>query len=299
MSPRRILVVLLAVAALLGVASPARAGLLGSLLGSGDRTPVAGEWTLGGQPCQLIEVPAVTELPTAGPFGVNSCPGVRPGSIVQTESGVCTLNFMFTDDAANRYMGTAGHCILATSPVGGEDNGEVSFAPGDGPEARDGQGNRIGDFVYAVQQDPKDFALILLDDGVEASPQVCSFGGPTGINDSQTSLLEPTVLSSFGNPLGLGTGITAKSFVALGMPSADHVFATGLVLPGDSGGPVVDSQGQAVGTVVSTGLHLGDSLVSLEGVDVGLVGITRLAPQLAQAENVLGTNLELVTAPRL
>lgn len=299
MSPRRVLVVLLAVTALLGVASPARAGLLDALLGSGGQTPAAGEWTLGGQPCQLIEVPAVTALPTAGPFGVESCPGVRPGAIVQTESGVCTLNFMFTDDAGSRYMGTAGHCILATSPVGGQDNGEVSFAPGDGPEARDGQGNRIGDFVYAIQQDPKDFALILLDDGVDASSQVCSFGGPTGINDSQPSLLEPTVLSSFGNPLGLGTGITAKSFVALGMPSADHVFATGLVLPGDSGGPVVDDQGQAVGTVVSTGLHLGDSLVSLQGLDVGLVGITRLGPQLARAGDVIGANLELVTAPRL
>ena len=299
MSPRRFLVVLVAVAALVSVASPARAGLLDSLLGSADRPPVAREWTLGGRPCQLIEVPAVTELPTAGPFGLESCPGVRPGAIVQTESGVCTLNFMFTDDAANRYMGTAGHCVLATSPVGGQDNGEVSFAPGDGPEARDGLGNRIGDFVYAIQQDPKDFALILLDDGVDASPQVCSFGGPTGLNDSRPTLIEPTVLSSFGNPLGLGTGITAKSFVALGMPSADHVFATGLVLPGDSGGPVVDGQGQAVGTVVSTGLHLGDSLVSLQGLDVGLVGITRLGPQLARAGDVIGANLELVTAPRL
>ena len=299
MSPRRILVVLVAVATLVGVASPARAGLLDSLLGSGDRPPVDREWTLGGRPCQLIEVPAVTELPTAGPFGLGSCPGVRPGSIVQAEGGVCTLNFMFTDDAANRYMGTAGHCVLATSPLGAQDNGEVSFAPGDGPEARDGLGNRIGDFVYAIQQDPKDFALILLDDGVDASPQVCSFGGPTGINDSQPSLLEPTVLSSFGNPLGLGTGITAKSFVALGMPSADHVFATGLVLPGDSGGPVVDGQGQAVGTVVTTGLHVGDSLLSLQGLDVGLVGITRLGPQMARAGDVIGANLELVTAPRL
>ena len=299
MSPRRVLVVLLTVVALLGVASPARAGLLDALLGSGGQVPVEGEWTLGGQPCQLIEVPAVTELPTAGPFGLDSCPGVRPGAIVQTESGICTLNFMFTDEAANRYMGTAGHCILATSPVGGQDNGEVSFGPGDGPEARDGLGNRIGDFVYAIQQDPRDFALILLDDGVEASPQVCSFGGPTGINETRPSLLEPTVLSSFGNPLGLGTGITAKSFVALGMPSADHVFATGLVLPGDSGGPVVDGQGQAVGTVVTTGLHLGDSLVSLQGLDAGLVGITRLGPQLERAGDVLGTDLDLVTAPRL
>lgn len=299
MSPRRILLVLLAVAALLSVASPARAGLLDSLLGSGDRTAAASDWTLGGQPCQLIEVPAVTELPTALPFGLGSCPGVRPGAIVQAENGVCTLNFMFTDDAGNRYMGTAGHCILATSPLGGQDNGEVSFAPGAGPEARDGQGNRIGDFVYAVQQDPKDFALILLDDEVEANPQVCSFGGPTGINDSRPGLLEPTVLSNFGNPLGLGTGVTAKSFVALGMPSPDHVFATGLVLPGDSGGPVVDAQGRAVGTVVSTGLHLSENLLSLEGLDIGLVGITRLTPQMERAGDVLGTNLELVTADQL
>jgi len=299
MSPRRIVLVLVTTAALLTVASPARAGLLDSLLGSGDRSAVESDWTLGGRPCQLIEVPAVAELNTAAPFGLGSCPGVRPGSIVQTDGGVCSLNFMFTDDSGDRFMGTAGHCILATSTFGAQDNGEVSFAPGDGPEARDGEGNRIGDFVYAVQQDPKDFALILLDDDVEASPQVCSFGGPTGVNDSQPGLLEPTVLSNYGNPLGLGTGITAKSFVALGMPDPDHVFATGLVLPGDSGGPVVDEQGRAVGVVVSTGLHLSDNLLSLEGLDVGLVGITRLTPQLERAEDVLGTDLDLVTAPRL
>jgi hypothetical protein len=293
--------VLLTTTALITAVTPARAGLLDSLLGSDDATATAtaSDWTLGGRPCQLIEVPAVAEVPTAAPFGLGSCPGVRPGSIVESDGGVCSLNFMFTDDNGNRYMGTAGHCILATSPVGSQDKGEVSFAPGDGPEARDSEGNRIGNYVYAVQQDPKDFALILLDEDVEASPQVCSFGGPTGVNDSQPSLLEPTVLSNYGNPLGLGTGVTAKSFVALGMPSADHVFATGLVLPGDSGGPVVDGQGRAVGVVVSTGLHLSDDLLSLEGLDVGLVGITRLTPQLERAEEVLGTDLELVTAPTL
>lgn len=299
---RHVLLVILTAAALLTAVTPARAGLLDSLLGSGPSDEVAagaGDWTLGGRPCQLIAVPTVAELPTAAPFGLGACPGVRPGSIVESDGGVCTLNFMFTDDAGNRYMGTAGHCILATSPVGSQDNGEVSFAPGDGPEARDSEGNRIGDYVYAIQQDPKDFALILLDDDVEASPQVCSFGGPTGVNDSQPSLLDPTVLSNYGNPLGLGTGITAKSFVALGMPNDDHVFATGLVLPGDSGGPVVDGQGRAVGVVVSTGLHLSDNLLSLEGLDVGLVGITRLTPQLERAEAVLGTDLDLVTAPTL
>jgi hypothetical protein len=303
LSARRILLVLLAVTATLAVATPARAGLLDNLLGApGSGSEAAGggsDWTLGGRPCQLIEVPALASIPTAAPFGVGSCPGVRPGAVIQTAAGACTLNFMFTDPAGDRYMGTAGHCILATSPIGQQDNGEVTFGPGEGPEAQDAAGERIGEFVYAIQSDPKDFALIRLDDGVEASPQVCSFGGPTGVDDSRPGLLEPTVLSSYGNPLGLGTGVTAKSFVALGMPDPDHVFATGLVLPGDSGGPVLNGAGEAVGLVVTTGLQLGDSLVSSEGLDVGLVGITRLTPQLERAEDVLGTELELVEAAQL
>jgi SAM-dependent MidA family methyltransferase len=42
-------------------------------------------------------------------------------------------------------------------------------------------GNRIGEFAYAILQDPKDFALIRLDPGVAANPQMCHFGGPTGV----------------------------------------------------------------------------------------------------------------------
>ncbi len=304
MSPRRAVLALLTVISMLAVATPARAGLLDSLLGPGPTTSEGAvtdgsDWTLGGQPCNLIEVPAVGSLPTAAPFGVGSCPGVRPGAIVNTDNGSCTMNFMFTDPAGDRYMGTAGHCILATSAVGQQDNGEVTFEPGEGPEATDAEGNRIGNYVYAIQSDPKDFALILLDDDVEASPQVCSFGGPTGISDERPGLLEPTLLSNHGNPLGLGSGVTAKTFLALGMPDPDHVFATGLVLPGDSGGPVLDEEGRAVGVVVSTGLHLGDSLLSGDGLDVGLVGITRLTPQLERAEEALGTDFELVEAPQL
>lgn len=300
MTRTRLALSLLIAVAILAVATPARAGLLGSVLG-----PVAGpgagaegaDWTLGGRPCSLIEVPS------AGPLGVSSCPGVRPGSIVQTDTGTCSLNFMFTDPSGDRFMGTAGHCLLATSPLGGGGNvGEVTFAEGEGPEARDSRGDRIGEFAYAVLQDPKDFALIRLDDGVEASPQVCTFGGPTGINDTQPGLLEPTTLTSFGNPLGLGTGITAKTFVALGMPSSDHVFATGLVLPGDSGGPVLDSAGRAIGVVVTTGLHPPSdlsSLLALDGLDAGLVGITRITPQIERAGQALGTQFEIVTAPTL
>ena len=292
MSRRFLVLALVTAVAALGLTTPVQAHLLSPLLGGSDG--VEADWTLGGQPCRLVE------MPTAAPFGVSSCPGVRPGSVIDSGAGMCSLNFMFTDPTGQRYMGTAGHCLLAgTLPVGGLDMGEVSFLPGAGPAAHDILGERIGEFAYAVLEDPKDFALIRLDPDVEASPQVCGFGGPTGVNEDNPGLLSPTVLSSFGNPLGLGTGVTAKSFVALGMPSDNHVFATGVALPGDSGGPVLDSTGRAVGVVVSVGLHMGSPLPTLGGLDAGLVGITRIVPQMERAEAVLGTDLDLVEAPRL
>ena len=119
-------------------------------------------WTLGGVPCALIPVPA------AAPLGTGTCPGVRPGAIVLTDVGQCTLNFLFQGSDGSRYIGTAGHCILGTSPIGG-DVGEMAWAPGTGPVARDAAGNPIGEFAYAILQDPKDFSLIRLDPLVEAS----------------------------------------------------------------------------------------------------------------------------------
>jgi hypothetical protein len=179
-------------------------------------------FTLGGKPCKLIEVPA------AAPVGTGTCPGVRPGAIVNSEAGQCTMNFLFTGSDGRRYVGSAGHCILGESPIGG-DVGEESWAPGSGPEATDGVGNRIGEFAYAVLQDPKDFALVRLDPGVEASPQMCHFGGPTGVNSDITS--SPTVLQHFGNGLGIGSVLPARTHIALSMPDPDHVFATGGAAP--------------------------------------------------------------------
>ncbi len=297
-------VVLLAaiVTVTLGIATPARAGLLDSLLGQGSSPSsaaddgLAGTWSLDGRPCKAIAVP--TAVPTAAPFGISSCQGVRPGALVEVNGGACTLNFLFTGEGGERYMGTAGHCVLGTSPLD-QENGERRFLAGQGPVASDGQGNRIGEFVYAIQQEPKDFALVRLDDGVEASAQVCQFGGPTGINEDVTSGLSPTLLSNFGNPLGLGTGLTAKTFLALNLADPDQVAATGLALPGDSGSPVLDQQGRAVGVLVNVGVQEGQGLLSLDNLNVGVIGITRLAPQLDRAEQVLGTDLELQTAPRL
>jgi len=272
------------IAALAAVsAAPAQAGLLGK---GGGGSGTEADFTLGGEPCKLIPVPA------AAPVGTGTCPGVRPGAIVTSDAGQCTLNFRFNGSDGERYIGTAGHCILGESPIGG-DVGEESWAQGSGPVARDAEGNRIGEFAYAVLQDPKDFALIRLDDGVEASSQMCHFGGPNGTNGDQTG--SPVVLNHYGNGIGVGSVLPARSALALGMPDPDHVFAEGVALPGDSGSGVISSDGRAVGVLVTVGVHSGS--IGTGGIDAGDVGITRVPPQEARAEQVLGTTLNLQTAP--
>ena len=263
---------------------PANALSLGlpGLPGLSDST----NWTLGGVPCTLIPVPA------AAPLGTGTCPGVRPGAIVLTDVGQCTLNFLFQGSDGSRYIGTAGHCILGTSPFGG-DVGEMAWAPGSGPVARDADGNPIGEFAYAILQDPKDFSLIRLDPLVEANPAMCHFGGPTAVNDDNPGLTELVVLNWFGNGILVGTLLPARSALAAGMPDPDHVFADGAAAPGDSGSGIISSDGRAVGVVVTVGVHIGTSF------DSGVIGITRLTPQVERAQQVLGVDLVLQTAPTL
>jgi len=266
------------------IAASAHAGLLRAPAPS---TPPP-NWTLGGVPTWLIEVPA------AAPVGVTACPGVRPGAIVNSDVGQCTFNFVFAGSDGRTYIGTAGHCILGTSPVGG-DVGEMSWAPGTGPVAQDAGGARIGEFAYAILLDPKDFSLIRVDPGVAVSPQVCHFGGPTGINADTPSDL--VVLHHYGNGVGVGSVLPARTALAAGMPSPDHVFAQGVAVPGDSGSGVISDDGRAVGVLVTIGVH--SSSVGTSGVDAGFIGITRIAPQRARAATVLGVGLTLATAPPL
>jgi hypothetical protein len=271
----------IAIVAMLAAAAPANAGLLGGSSSTGN-------WTLGGVPCELIPVPA------ANPVGTGACPGVRPGAIVESDAGQCTFNFLFQGSDGSRYIGTAGHCILGESPVGG-DVGEETWVAGTGPEARDGEGNRIGEFAYAILQDPKDFALIRLDPGVAANAQMCHFGGPTGVNSDQTA--DPVVLQHFGQGLAVGTVLPARSALAIGMPHPDHVYAQGAVVPGDSGSGIISDDGRAVGVIVTTGIH--SESIGTDGVDAGTMGVTRLAPQVARAQQVTGVAYTLQTAPEL
>jgi hypothetical protein len=301
---RAVLMVGLAALAAVVLPLPAHAGSSGTAPEprpqvSGPAPATGVPFTLGEVPCSLLPVPAAT-----APVGTGTCPRVRPGGRVVSKVGLCTLNFLFRAPDGTRYIGTAGHCI-GTGPVSPQ---EKVWPRGSGPVAQDADGKRIGEFAYAVLQDPKDFALIQLDPGVDASPEMCSFGAPRGVYTTDTAA--PVVLQYYGNGDAIGSVLPARSAVALGTPNPDHVYAAGLALPGDGGTGVMTADGLAIGVLVSNGPHGFGGFepgpfdlpvpdlphANEKGGDFGTMGITRLGPQVARASEKLGVPLELVTA---
>jgi hypothetical protein len=229
----------------------------------------------------------------ADPVATGTCPGVRPGAYVETRhadgsgSG-CSFNFVFdgfTVDGERlplgRYIGTAGHCVI--------DSGQKSWPDGEGPQALDSTGRHVGNYVFAALEGVRDFAVIKLLPGIEANPQMCHWGGPTGVLDGPVAA--QTELKHFGQGLVFGDTIPARTALSTGGTDPDEARAYGAVIFGDSGSGIIAADGRALGVIVTVGYGM------TAGGD-GTVGITRLTPQLELAEGVLGIDLELVTAPR-
>ena len=227
------------------------------------------------------------------PVGLSGCSGVRPGAAVRTDSGLCTLGFLFRGTDGERYVATSAQCMGAFV-------GQRAPARGAGVVASDEFGSRIGEFAYGVTGIRADFALIRLDRHVAASPQMCHFGGPTARNDDGGS--KPVVLHYYGTgfltsrisvvPEGIGLGSVApgRSAFAVGLDDPDWVFAFGTGTYGDLGSPVISSDGRAVGLLVFAG-------VVRSGIHSGTLGIMRLGQQVDGAEERLKIGLELMTAP--
>jgi hypothetical protein len=226
-----------------------------------------------------------------------SADGVHPGAILNSDIGQCTDNFLFDGSDGSRYIGSAGHCVLPAPDIGSANAGEKTWAPGSGPIARDSNGSRIGEWAYGILSGASDFSLIRLDPSVPATPQMPTYGGPTGtFNDISSNTV---LLQYFGEGVLVSNIAPARIAVAFGTPDPDHVYAQGVVVPGDSGSAIETADGRAVGVIVTTGAHVGPTVGGGSGVDAGLIGITRLPPQLARASQVLGMRLALRTAPLL
>ena len=189
------------------------------------------------------------------------------------------MGFLLKGSDGRRYIATAGHCFL-------EGAGTRTWNLGTGIPVTGPEDTRIGESAYATLEGD-DFALIRIDKGVESRPDMCVFGGPSGLNTDRSS--EITTLNFYGNGTGIGNvpGINqpvlpARSVVAPDLSDPQRVVAFGPAIFGDSGSAVNSADGRAVGTLV--------------GLDPQGLVILRLRPQIKGAQEELGIRLKLLTS---
>lgn len=175
---------------------------------------------------------ALSAMPRDHSFTFESCIGaIRPGALMTSPSG-CTFNFVFRDSASALYIGTAGHC---TSSVGQRVSAE-------------GVGG-FGTVVYRRFSGVNDFTLIKIDADKHSrvNPTLCAWGGPIGAADPGSSLPKDVFLEyGWGFVTLFAPHTRARAHVeAQAYPA--HITWTGVGSGGDSGAPVVNQAGYAVG----------------------------------------------------
>jgi hypothetical protein len=199
---------------------------------------------------------------------------ITPGVQMYTDGAQCTANFVFTDAAANVYVGYAAHCAGtgAATDTNGCDAGSlplgtrVTFNTG-GSLISNGTQVGTGTLAYsswlamrrAGETDANaceynDFALVKVDAGSagKVNPTVPFFGGPDALATSGTTIGERVY--SYGNS-SLRGGLellSPKYGTSIGDNGAgwSHgVYTATPGVPGDSGSGFLDSEGNALGTL--------------------------------------------------
>jgi hypothetical protein len=248
----------------------------------------------------LVGLLAAAVLIAAGglsrPADAAGSDSVHPGDAITIAGAGCTVGFLLLGSDGQRYMTTAGHCVV-------DENTRLSWRPGRGPVVRAADGRRIGTIVFAedvdaVEADDEfDFALLRLDSATKASPDIRDLGAPSRINESTSN--DPAVLRALGSQSAAGSARATRELLTKSLKRPEFVYADGALAPGDSGAPVVDANGDAVGTVLGAGgNHVG---VGLDGASLGHDGsinrIGRLRPVLSHAEAELRLQLRLAPEP--
>lgn len=206
---------------------------------------------------------------------------IHPGTQMYTAGAQCTGNFVFTDAAANVYVGYAAHCAgtgeatdtngcnVESLPLGTP----VTFNEG-GSLVSEGTQVGSGTLAYSSwdtmnkvgETDPNtcaynDFALVKVAAGDvgKVNPSIPFWGGPTGIDTDGTAAGDRVY--SYGNS-SLRAGLellSPKTGISLGDDAADGGWSHPLYtvtpgVPGDSGSAFVNGDGAAVGTLSTLGL---------------------------------------------
>jgi hypothetical protein len=206
---------------------------------------------------------------------------IHPGTMMYTEGAQCTANFVYTDGAANVYVGYAAHCAglgeatdtdgcLADSlPLGTK----VTFSEG-GSLVSEGTKVGSGTLVYSSWDTMhklgttnantcayNDLALVKVAaaDVGKVNPSIPFWGGPTGIDTNGTAAGDRVY--TYGNS-SLRAGISALSphtGISLGDDAADGGWSHPLYtvspgVPGDSGSAFLSADGKAIGVLSTLGL---------------------------------------------
>jgi hypothetical protein len=193
---------------------------------------------------------------------------IHPGVQTESESGQCTANFVFYDEA-DVYIGQAAHCT-STGAVTETDGCTADSLPL-GTPIQVGGASRPGVLAYnswlamqAVDEDNanaclyNDFALVRLDpaDAKNVNPSIPHWGGPVGIS---TGTRPGQRVYSYGNSsLRLGLELLSpKVGVSLGDSGAGWNHTAYMVtpgIPGDSGSAFLDRSGRALGVLSTIGV---------------------------------------------
>jgi hypothetical protein len=239
----------LAAAAVTAVGSPAEAAKGGK--GGGGTTPTV-------------------STPVAWAPAENAA--IHPGVQMYTEGAQCTANFVFTDTAANVYVGYAAHCAglgEATDTNGCEADSlplgtKVEFAEGGSLIGHDtiGTGTLVYSSWLTMQENGttdsdtceyNDFALVKVDPASvgDVNPSVPFWGGPVALAADGTAVGE-TVYSYGNSSLRAGLAdLSPKQGTSLGSDGGwtHPVYTVTPGVPGDSGSGFLDENGNAVGTL--------------------------------------------------
>ena len=237
---------------------------------------------------------------------------ITPGVQMYTQGAQCTANFVYTDSAANVYVGYAAHCAglgeatdtngcaAESLPLGTP----VTFNEG-GSLLTDGTVIGKGTLAYSSWVTMKqrgttdentcaynDLALVKVSSGDKGkvNPSVPIWGGPTGIDTDGTAAGDD--VWTYGNS-SLRGGVSVLSphrGTSVGDDPADGgwshpVYTVSPGIPGDSGSGFMSADGKALG-VLST-----IAIAPLAGSN----GVGDLAKELAFAQQHSGlAGLQLV-----
>jgi hypothetical protein len=246
--------------------------------------------------CALLGTAAVTTAPAQaarwvpGPHATHNAtvqwaPAasavIHPGTMMYTDGAQCTANFVYTDSAANVYVGYAAHCAGTggSTDTNGCSTGSVPLGTtvdftNDGNLVSEGTIVGHGKLVYSswIKMHDlgttdantcayNDLALVKVDaaDAGKVNPSIPFWGGPTGIDTDGTAAGDRVYTYGNSSLRGGVTQLSPHTGISLGDDPADGGWSHPLYtvtpgIPGDSGSAFVSAEGKAIGVLSTLGL---------------------------------------------